>query len=93
MIEAAKRILNKRRNYRACFMDDIGKTPTVPGEAVLMDLARYCYGHKTTTMVSSNGTIDPIASAIAEGRRQVYLRILAMCQLPDSAILEALERE
>jgi hypothetical protein len=92
MIDRARRLLTKRRDYRATFLKEDGKTLSEQGEGVMLDLARFCYALSTTSMVSQNGTIDPIASAIAEGRRQVYLRILATLRIPDSAILEASER-
>lgn len=91
MREQLNRLLDKRHDYRAVFMSE--RKLTVSGERVLLDLARFCHSHKTTTQRSVSGQIDPIASAIAEGRRQVYLRIANFLQVSDSAIIQALERE
>lgn len=81
----------KARAYRACFW---AATPIAapwwkfwrrgemnpPGEMVLRDLARICYLHKTTA------SKDPIAMAVAEGRRQVWLHIKTQLSLTDDQI-------
>lgn len=51
-----------------------GAFSTVDGKEVLKDLARFCHADRTSLVVS-NGKIDPIATAVAEGRREVWLRI------------------
>lgn len=84
-------ILTKRHDYRATFGTDAERTAAQ--EKVMLDLARFCYAYKPTTMKSPLGTVDPIASAVAEGRRQVWLRLIGFLQTSDSAILQALERE
>lgn len=83
--------LRKRGAYKAVF--GTPETWTVQQQEVWRDLADYCSAYRTTALRSENGGQDPIASAIAEGRRQVYLRLVSMTQLPDSAILQAIERE
>lgn len=85
--------LRKRSHYKAVFGGESAKDLTLSQETVLKDLANYCHSHRTTMVMRQDGTVDPIASAVAEGRRQVFLRILALSQLPDSAILQAIERE
>jgi hypothetical protein len=89
--ERFRAILTKRHDYRGTFGADAERTKAQ--EKVLLDLARFCYAYKPTTMKSPMGTVDPIASAVAEGRRQVWLRIAGLLQTSDSAILQALERE
>jgi len=81
----------KTRAYRACFRAaphiaapwwkfwDRGEL-SPPGEQVLRDLARICYLHKTTA------SKDPIAMAVAEGRRQVWLHIKTQLSLTDDQI-------
>jgi hypothetical protein len=60
-------------------------TPT--GEVVLQDLAKYCYANQTTLKVSPVTRItDPYAMAFAEGRRDVFNRITAMCNLNSTQI-------
>lgn len=89
-MEIANRRLRKGSAYKECFNGQGGKL-TDSGSIVMEDLARFCYGTKTTAIATSNG-IDPIASAQAEGRRQVYLRIMAHLHMSDSAILESIAR-
>lgn len=54
-------------------------------EVVMRDLAAYCYVAKPTLKVSRvTQQSDPVAMAFAEGRRDVFNRIAAMCSLtPD----------
>ncbi len=89
-INTASRRLRKGSAYKSIFQGE-GNKLTVNGETVIEDLARFCYATKTTTQVGPTG-VDPIATAQAEGRRQVYLRIIAHLTLPESAILESIAR-
>jgi len=57
------------------------------GEIVMRDLARYCCADRTTLKVSqADQHVDPLAMAFAEGRRDVYLRIQALCNLTSDDI-------
>jgi len=59
------------------------------GRRIMADLKQFCRGEKSTTMVSPvTRTVDPIASAHAEGRREVYDRIKQMLYLPDRVLAE-----
>lgn len=56
-------------------------------EIVLRDLARYCYANKSTLKVSQvTQQSDAIAMAFAEGRRDVFNRITALCRLTPEQI-------
>lgn len=55
-------LLGRQHQYRLCF-----NSP--PGKEVLKDLARFCRAHESTFHA------DPRAHAMAEGRREVWLRI------------------
>jgi hypothetical protein len=92
VIERLKAKLLKRGAYKDVFGTSV-ETWTPAQQRVMRDLADYCNAYRTTALRVPDGPQDPIASAIAEGRRQVYLRIVALSQLPDSAILQAIERE
>lgn len=48
------------------------------GRMILAELSHYCDGENTTARYDGNGRMDPIASAMREGRRQVYLHITAL---------------
>lgn len=57
---------------------------------VLTDLAMFC-GHTGSRMdPEGHAPIDPLALAMMEGRRQVWLRILGMISLDDSALAQAI---
>jgi hypothetical protein len=90
MIDAFERIrarLARRADaYQALFL---GRDKNVAPHAavVLRDLARYCYVNKPTLKVSPiTGQTDPYAMAFAEGRRDVFNRIMSMTNLTDEQI-------
>lgn len=77
---------NRRANYRTCFTDERGKL-TAAGEAVLRDLATFCRAEKTTLITSPvSRTVDTHATMLAEGRREVYLRIMHILRMSDEQI-------
>ena len=60
---------------------------TPAGEVVLKDLARYCYASRPTLKVSQvTQQSDALAMAFAEGRRDVFNRITALCNLTSDQI-------
>jgi hypothetical protein len=65
----------------------------VDGALIVADLARFCRARTTTVAVGSNGSIDPLAMALAEGRREVFNRILAQAALNDADIDHAIQQE
>lgn len=50
------------------------------GQDVLRDLARFCYAHKSTFYA------DERAHAVAEGRREVWLRVQNHLRLTDEQL-------
>lgn len=62
-------LMGRRHQYQLTF-----RSP--PGQAVLKDLARFCRANETTFHA------DPRAHALAEGRREVWLRIQQHLHLP-----------
>ncbi len=65
-----RRVLMRRRTqYQLTF-----RTP--PGQLVLRDLARFCRVNESTY------TADARQSALLEGRREVFLRIMHHIKLP-----------
>ena len=80
------RLHNRAHSYQALFIRPGGDLAPV-AEIVLRDLARYCYARKPTLKVSAvTQQADPISMAFAEGRRDVFNRITAMCNLTDEQI-------
>jgi hypothetical protein len=55
-------------------------------DIILGDLAVFCGLQETTAKPDGQGRIDPYAMAVAEGRRQVWLRITAMLEMDQSTL-------
>lgn len=76
--------LSTRHAYRQLFLNDDGKLKP-EGLIVLRDLARYCYATKGAAKMSpKSGMIDPYATHIADGRREVHLRIVNQINVDDA---------
>ena len=82
------RILNRKRCYRRVFLDGDGNLG--PDAAVVMaDLKKFCRASSSTAMVSPiSKSIDPLAMAMAEGRREVWNRIQAHLHIDDKVITQ-----
>lgn len=77
---------NRRANYRGCFTDPRGKL-TPAGEAVLNDLARFCRANRSIVTISPvQRVVDTHATMLAEGRREVYNRIVQILGMTDEQI-------
>jgi hypothetical protein len=75
-----------RRAWAACFLE-APEALSAAGRLVLEDLARQCHGGATTAKADGQGRGDAIASAVAEGRRQVLLLILARLGLNKGLVI------
>lgn len=64
IIDQVKNLLRTRKSSYVQTFEGVGAS-----RAVLKDLARFCYANKTAFHA------DPRAHAVAEGRREVWLRI------------------
>lgn len=83
--ERVRALLFRRAHaYRAVFKTPGGELGPA-AETVMKDLAKYCYADKPTLKVSMvTQQTDPYAMAFAEGRRDVFNRIVALANLtPD----------
>jgi hypothetical protein len=90
--ERVRRLLRRMHDYAACFKTSPRGELTDAGARVLADMARYCGAYNTTVKVSPiSRQIDPLASAVAEGRRQAYLYLLKNIRLDPEAILTTME--
>lgn len=75
-------LFGRRMAYRRTF-----NTQSPDVKIVLADLSRFCCATRPTTRVSPfTKSIDPMAMAIAEGRREVWLRIQAHLNMDDRDI-------
>jgi hypothetical protein len=80
------KIMKRRYSYRRLFLGDNGLN--ADGQTVLADLAKFCRANASTAVVSPiSRSVDPIATAMAEGRREVWLRIMAHLHLEDRIVL------
>lgn len=80
------KIRKRRYSYRRLFLGDNGLN--ADGQTVLADLAKFCRANASTAVVSPiSRSVDPIATAMAEGRREVWLRIMAHLHLEDRIVL------
>lgn len=81
-----ERILRRKTAYRRVFMDNEGRI-TRDGEIVLADLRRFCRATGSTMVVSPvSKTVDPIAMAMAEGRREVWNRLMAHLHVDEKTV-------
>ena len=80
------RLFRRSSFYRALF-ETPGNELQPAADYVLKDLAAYCYASKPTLKVSQvTQQSDPLAMAFAEGRRDVFNRIVALCNLNSDQI-------
>lgn len=87
-----ERIFRKRVSYRRIFLREDGELNEA-AKVVMADLAKFCRARGSTAMVSpQTGSIDPIAMAMAEGRREVFNRINEYLHINDN-ILQNLREE
>jgi hypothetical protein len=93
MNKLIERILWRKRAYRLTFLDNDGKfNPTA--KVVLSDLRKFCRATGSTVVVSPvTKQIDPIAMAMAEGRREVWNRIMAHLYVDEKQVFELTERD
>lgn len=83
-----EKILRKKLAYRRTFLDEQGE---IGPEAlyVLNDLRKFCRATGSTMMMSPvSKTIDPLAMAMAEGRREVWNRIMAHLYVNEKQVFE-----
>jgi hypothetical protein len=68
-------LLRRAQDYQQTFQGEAA-------ERVLADIFRFSGMMRPSIRVSpQSGMVDPVATAIAEGRREVALRIASMCKL------------
>ena len=82
---------NKRLAFRRVFWEGSRKDEDVG--AVLADLRSFCRADMSCIVVAKDGRIDTHATAVAEGRREVFLRIVQVLDLDDAALNKMKEME
>ena len=86
-----RRIRGRRIAWQRALLDDDGR-PTRDAELMLKDLARFCRAHRSTAAYSHvRGTLDALASARLDGRREVWLRIVEHLHLDERFLVNLRE--
>lgn len=86
MMDAVRKLLFRKQSYRRVFLDADGNVSR-DAEIVLADLKRFCRAASSTVVVSPvSKTIDPYAMALAEGRREVWNRLMNQLFLDEKVI-------
>jgi polysaccharide deacetylase 2 family uncharacterized protein YibQ len=75
---------NLRRIFRLIFWNNSKRPEDVKG--LLDDLRDFCRADSSCIVVGKDGHIDTHATAVAEGRREVYLRIVQTLNLSDETL-------
>ena len=93
ILDAISRLMFRRRQaYRALF--GAGNDLSPASRIVLSDLRKFCRATTSTTVVSQlTQKVDPIASAQAEGRREVWLRIMHHLHVSDADLYRLNDNE
>lgn len=92
MEKLLQRIRRRRYAYRRLFLGEEGLN--ADGQYVLADLAKFCRATGSTAVVSPvSQRVDPIAMAMAEGRREVWLRIMAHLHIDEKTVFNLNEDE
>ncbi len=80
------RINGVRRAWQHAFLNESGSL-NENGVRALGDLANFCYANRSCIKMSpKSGMIDPMASIVAEARREVWLRIMQALDIDDQEI-------
>lgn len=84
-------VLRRKQAYRRLFLNQ-GGGMSRDQEIVLADLRKFCRANSPTTVVNPiTRQVDPIASAYNEGRREVWLRLMAHLHLEDKTVFNLQE--
>ena len=86
-------IASRRQAYRRVFFGEGGE-PHRNAEIVLADLARFCRARSSCAVVSPiSKQMDPLAMAMAEGRREVWLRIQQYLHMEERVVMQLREAD
>lgn len=85
MMDLLAKLRRRRYSYRRLFLGEDGLS--ADGQVVLADLAKFCRANSSTAIVSPvSRSVDPIAMAMAEGRREVWLRLMAHLHIDERVV-------
>lgn len=72
--------------YQLAFMAPDRQTLNPAGQRILADLRLFCRAEASCVVLGKDGRIDTHATAVAEGRREVWLRLIEHLYLDDQTI-------
>ena len=87
------KFFNLRQRFRALFWDGNRGKDDGNVAAVLGDLREFCRADSSCVVIGKDGRVDTHATAVAEGRREVYLRIIQTLNLSDATLNKMKEQE
>lgn len=74
--------------WKRALMTDDGEL-SADGKVILADLRKFCRAYESTAIVSPvSKTVDPLASMLAEGRREVFHRITGFATLDGRLLMQ-----
>lgn len=82
---------NLREHYRSVFWR--GDVQEAHVKAIINDLREFCRADQSCVVVAKDGHIDTHATAVAEGRREVWLRITQTLSLSDDTLQRFKDQE
>ena len=83
----------RRKQVREAYRRKFGALNDNDAMIVLVDLARFCHATKSANLFArGTGQMDPLALAWAEGKREVFNRLLEQSRLTDADLDAALQR-
>lgn len=92
---AHQRLFQRQMAFKLLFLDEGGMTLKPEARIVMQALERFCGATATTVRTNPvTGAVDPIALALAEGRRQALLFIAAQISAdPNRTLTEGVLEE
>lgn len=85
------RYWNLRTAFRAVFWKESREQKHV--SRLLDELKDFCRAETSCIVVAKDGHIDTHATAVAEGRREVYLKIMQILNLSDETLAKLKDKE
>lgn len=82
---------NLRKSFRNIFWKGEKRDDDV--KALIDNLREFCRADTSCVVFGPDGRVDTHATAIAEGRREVYLRIVQTLNLSDTDLNKIRERD
>lgn len=87
----ARHLRNMRNWYRRLFHEGDLMEDSQPSQAaihVLAELRRFCRADASCVVFGRDGQVDTHASAVLEGRREVWLKITQTLGITDEQLLQ-----